>query len=237
MRCNILLFRGFTSELTLLDCKLFDSTGAAAFKKLAERALLFAGQGKVRDPCSVFRSDQAASHPMHTVVRPDQCHVVIAASSREIMVALLNEVTNLEKFFPGLCRLCTLFPCYSCRMVKQAYCQSVTDANEDSRAILAEAETESLALQEDLQPYSTATSLTCSAFYVKNKQQLVQIVRNNPEIKALFDAEIEEQEFELTFSEWCKLRNYYSSPDEKQHPTRFYQEVCLFCFVILVLTN
>ncbi len=105
-----------------------DATGAAAFKKLAERALLFAGQGKVRDPCSVFRSDQAALHPMRTVLRPDQCHVVIAASSRQIMVALLNEVTNLEKFFPGLCRLCTLFPCYSCRMVKQVYCQSVTDS-------------------------------------------------------------------------------------------------------------
>ena len=191
---------------------------------------MFAGQGKVRDPCTVFRSDQAALHPMHTVLRPDQCHVVIAASSRQIMVELLNEVTNLEKFFPGLCRLCTLFPCYSCRMEKQAYCQAATNGIEDSRTILANAETESQALLKDLGPFSSATSLTCAAFYVKNKKQLVQAVRENPDIKALFDAEIEEQEFGLNFSVWSKLRKYYSSPVDKQHPTRFHQEVC-FIFI------
>lgn len=167
---------------------------------------------------------------MRTVLRPDQCHVVIAASSREIMLKLLEEVTHLEKFFPGLCRLCTLFPCYSCRMEKQAYCQSAEAGVSDARAILAEAEADSQALLVDLQPYLSATSLTCSAFYVKHKQQLIQLIQDHAAVKDLFDAGIEEQDFELTFAPKSKLPQYYSYSEDKQHPIRFYQEVRIVLF-------
>ena len=64
------------------------------FKKLADRAQLFAGQGKVRDPLTVFRPDQVCTQVMMDVLRPDQCHVVIVASTRQLMVDMLKQVSQ-----------------------------------------------------------------------------------------------------------------------------------------------
>jgi GTPase SAR1 family protein len=92
--------------------------GAAAFRKFGNKALLFAGMGKVGDPKCVFRSEQLEDTQFKKVLREDQCHVVITSSSRRLMKALEAEVTVLEGFFPGLRRLATLFPCYSCRCAR-----------------------------------------------------------------------------------------------------------------------
>lgn len=93
--------------------------GAAAFRHLSDRAIICAGMGKVSDPLTVFRRDQFDEGLLTGVLRSDQCHVLIATSSRNLLIKLVTEVGNLENFFPGLKRLCSLFPCYSCRVKRR----------------------------------------------------------------------------------------------------------------------
>lgn len=101
--------------------------GAAAFHRLSDRALLFAGLGKVRDPHSVFRRDQVEEDYLRKSLRRDQQHVVISASSKRFMIELIEEVAVLESFFPGLRRLCALFPCYSCRINRRRECDELSE--------------------------------------------------------------------------------------------------------------
>ncbi|KAJ1422440.1 hypothetical protein B484DRAFT_114445 [Ochromonadaceae sp. CCMP2298] len=90
--------------------------GAASFRKFGDKALLFAGLGKVANPRTVFRQDMLNEELLKKVLRRSQCHVVVAATSRRMLAQLLREVSMLEEFFPGLRRLAAMFPCHSCRM-------------------------------------------------------------------------------------------------------------------------
>jgi hypothetical protein len=92
--------------------------GAAAFRKFGDKALLFAGNAKVVDPRGVFRVEQL-ENALSEKIRDNQCHVVITSSSRRLLRCMEQEVNTLEAFFPGLQRLATLFPCYSCRCNRQ----------------------------------------------------------------------------------------------------------------------
>lgn len=201
--------------------------GAAAFKKLADRAQLFAGQGKVRDPLTVFRADQACTQVMKDVLRPDQCHVVIVASTRQLMVDLLKQVSNLEKFFPGLRRLCTLFPCYSCRVLRAQH-QKLHNGMEDATVILAAAEAENQALLVDLQPYFAADAASCAHMHIQNASTIGALIKEHTSLSEVCAAGYSSGSFVLEFDK-CALLSYYSKDGEEAHSMRFYWEVNLFC--------
>jgi len=105
--------------------------GAASFRKFGDKALLFAGLSKVTNPRTVFRQDQLHEELLQKVLREDQCHVVVATTSRRLLKQLLKEVGMLEEFFPGLRRLAALFPCHSCRLKRQRFLEDLQkQANE-----------------------------------------------------------------------------------------------------------
>lgn len=205
------------------------------FKKLADRAQLFAGQGKVRDPLTVFRPDQVCTQVMMDVLRPDQCHVVIVASTRKLMVDMLKQVSNLEKFFPGLRRLCTLFPCYSCRVLRSQHL-AMHNGAEDATALLAAAEAEDQALLVDLQPHLTANAARCTHLFLENATYFSGMLEKYPPLVELFDtAEYSTGSFVLEYKR-CGLVDYYSAQSNELHTMRFYYEVSsnmnesAFCF-------
>lgn len=147
--------------------------GAAVFRHLSDRVLLFAGLGKVHDPTTVFRVDQIQEGGLRKVLREDQSHVVVAASSRNLLVGLIREIDTLEKFFPGLCRMCTVFPCFSCRSSRQ---KAGTESsplpphdNEEAalsaKAKLAAAEAQEKISQEALLDVAEADALGVEIFF------------------------------------------------------------------------
>jgi hypothetical protein len=217
----------------------YDRAGAAAFQKMAERALLFAGLGKVRDPASVFRREQLCEGRLNRALRENQSHVVIAATSRAFMVKLINEVTNLESFFPGLRRLCALFPCYSCR-TKRTKVKLALDnppvtseevssglvlsdtamASSDGAGELDQAEEQDLVAQQYLQPAAMADALNCGAYYAEHKALLARILHEQYQDLGALLAFEEDGELAIDFAEESLLRMTYG-----METPRFYQEV------------
>eukprot|EP01038_Epipyxis_sp_PR26KG_P004096 gene4096-5844_t len=146
--------------------------GAASFRKYGEKALVFAGLGKVHDPNSVFRQDQLNEELLKKVLREDQCHVVISSSTRRLLKHLVKEVSMLEEFFPGLRRLSTLFPCYSCRMKKIKQNQELSNLSEAemnaNQQLLLEAEKKDIEQSKVLVNVLGADDPKCDACYYKN---------------------------------------------------------------------
>lgn len=215
--------------------------GAAAFHKLAEKALLFAGLGKVRHPDSVFRRDQLCEERFQKVLRDDQCHVVIAASSRQLMLQLMEEVSSMNAFFPGLRRLCALFPCYSCRMkriqLKQsaellnppvqttviedsntaplALCTTITDGTQ----LLEAAESADIVSQDYLSSALQADSMNCGSYFVHNQEVLQPALLKYAALNAMLGLE-KDEEVAVNFNEDSVFGKVYGA-----ETPRLFQEV------------
>eukprot|EP01038_Epipyxis_sp_PR26KG_P006545 gene6545-8992_t len=161
--------------------------GAASFRKYGERALIFAGLGKVHNPNSVFRQDQLNEEILRKVLREDQCHVVISSSTRRFLKHLIKEVSMLEEFFPGLRRLATLFPCYSCRLRKIRLAKEAEETKEnmdniDTAKLLLDAEKKDIERAKVLVDVLGADDPRCDACYYKHTSILSLAWRNEPRL-------------------------------------------------------
>lgn len=193
----------FAIFLLLRTCHCRDVVGAASFQQLGERALLFAGLGKVRDPASVFRQDQLDETTLRSKLRPNQSHVLIATSNRQLMTSLLDEVESLESFFPGLKRLCALFPCYSCRQVRRLLLQRREQqmqaegvSHHAAEAAGAQALMKAEAADREELRYLEAAGepdhFDVSSFFILHKEALEEAWQRVPKLHELLPVQVED---------------------------------------------
>jgi hypothetical protein len=154
------------------------------------------------------------------------------------MVQLVNEVKNLESFFPGLRRLCALFPCYSCRM------QRIADKNgealpkgsageedglhpgrdpalEHGAAALSAAEAEDVEQQAYLQLVQNADALNCSSVFVRNRAVLSKALEENPDLAQMI-AIRDSGDLYIEFEDAGFIHSVYG-----EETPRFYKEVSI----------
>ena len=185
----------------------------------------------MRDPRCVFRQDQLREEYLRTSIREDQCHVVIAASCRKLMVQLIDEVTRLESYFPGLRRLTALFPCHSCRVKhtqrKQAAAQdpSLLTAMQEGVALWEAAEAEDLLqLQALSEEALSADELNCDSFYLTNRSVIDEALSTlcGTTLQQVLVVQ-DDGNLSVQFGD-CMLKQVYGA-GWAEPPPRFYQEV------------
>jgi GTPase SAR1 family protein len=212
--------------------------GGASFRKFGDRAMVFAGLGKVRDPRQVFRQDQLDENYMHDMLREDQSHVVVTASSRRFLNQLLKDVGRLEEFFPGLQRLGAFFPCYTCRKLRQdRMSRTIAASAKEGQALSPEelgkqqlqlAEENDLKQRKCLAEVAGAKLSTCNEYFDKHKDVLSE---------AFYTVEPQLQSLVVLgrwFSRGGSMKMSYNSL-RKKGCGRYYEEVSLDAGLVCIL--
>lgn len=194
------------------------------------------------------------------MLRENQSHVVIAATSREFMLKLMDEVTHIETFFPGLRRLCALFPCYSCRLKRSTERREVHPDNPpvtsqevadpvvqpaaqvtDEERELDEAEAQDLVAQAYLLPAAHADSFNCGAYYAQHRTVLQPALRETYKDLGLLIEFSEKGEYAIRFKPNCLVQSTYG-----MYAPRTFKEVsrdapadvvCIANLVVLLLIS
>lgn len=165
-------------------------------------------------------------------MREDQCHVVIAASCRKLMTQLIDQVSNLESFFPGLRRLTALFPCYSCRTKQASRKQAVAKDPSALAAIQAgiaqweAAEAQDVVHLQNLPPsVAAADELSCAAFYFTYRAPIETAIAalSKTALKSVLVLRADGAMC-VKFDDTCQLRNVFCAGYDAP-PPRFHQEV------------